>query len=137
MDKATKRSEAESYPIVPFRSVDTDDRGHIWDILPKGVVIKSVLQIFTKSGEIRASHTHKKDNHYALIISGQMLYEWRQDGKLKHTTAKKGEMIYTPAGTFHRMTFLLDTVFLAFATQERSQANYEADTTRETIDAQI
>lgn len=132
-----KRTEKAAYPLVSFRSIGSDDRGALWDMLPANTVIRSVLQAYSEKGSIRASHTHKKDNHYVFLIKGEMLYEWSEDGQLKSKLIIENQMIYTPAGTYHRMTFLRDTVFLAFATEARTHESYENDTQRETIDGQV
>ena len=110
-----------------------DDRGAITKILDDGkTVIKSVLLITSKKGTVRANHYHKTDSHYCYLLSGKM--EWREKllkgGKVEKAVLKMGDMVFTPPLRMHASKFLEDSVFLAFATESRSQADYENDTVR-------
>jgi len=48
----------------------TDVRGAITKILDNGTAIKSILLITCETGAVRANHYHKKDSHYAYLLSG-------------------------------------------------------------------
>ena len=110
----------------------TDPRGAITRVLDDGVSIKSILLISSIAGSVRANHYHKKDSHYSYMLSGKA--EWHEkpiDGGTEEVEIlNAGDMVYTPPLMHHAVKFLEDSVFLAFATEERTQANYEADTVR-------
>ena len=110
----------------------TDVRGAITKILDNGTAIKSILLITSQAGSVRANHYHKKDSHYSYLLSGKMEYSEKPvaGGAVETAVLTAGDMIFTPPQTIHAMRFLEDTVFLAMATESRSQADYEADTVR-------
>ena len=120
--------------IKNIRPEFTDERGGITKILDDGkTVIRSVLLISSKKGSVRANHYHKKDAHYAYLLSGRMEYTEApvsEPGRLESVVLEAGDMVLSSPMTIHRMRFLEDSVFLALATESRSQADYEADTVR-------
>ncbi len=111
-----------------------DTRGAITKVLDDGKTeIKSILYITSKAGAIRSNHYHKKDAHFCFIISGKM--EWHEkpvegEGEVETVVLGSGDMVYTPPMMIHAAKALEDSVFLAFATESRSQDEYEADTIR-------
>ena len=109
-----------------------DSRGAITRVLNDGVAVKSILLISSCKDSIRANHYHRKDSHYSYILSGKA--EWHEkpiDGGIEEVEIlEAGDMVYTPPMTQHAVRFLEESVFLAFATEERNQADYEADTVR-------
>ncbi|MFY9462909.1 MAG: cupin domain-containing protein [Candidatus Sungiibacteriota bacterium] len=109
-----------------------DVRGAITKILDNGTAIKSILLITSQAGAVRANHYHKKDSHYAYLLSGKMEYSEKPVGGGDTQTAvlSAGDMVFTPPQMIHAMRFLEPTVFLAMATESRSQEDYEADTVR-------
>lgn len=116
--------------ITPFF---TDERGEMSKVINGEANIKSVLLITCKKGSIRANHYHKKDIHYSFLIKGKMEYVSKgidSKSKPESVIVSAGEMVYTPPMTIHAMKFLEDSVFLAFATEERAQDHYEEDLTR-------
>ena len=110
----------------------TDVRGAITKILDNGTAIKSILLITCETGAVRANHYHKKDSHYAYLLSGKMEYSEKpiEGGEMQTVTLSAGDMVFTPPEMIHAMRFLQPSVFLAFATESRSQEDYEADTVR-------
>ncbi len=109
-----------------------DVRGAITKILDNGTAIKSILLITSEAGAVRANHYHKKDSHYAYLLSGKMEYSERPvsgDGT-QTAVLSVGDMVFTPPQMIHAMRFLEASVFLAMATESRSQEDYEADTVR-------
>jgi len=119
-----------------FRNISPefiDGRGMITKILDDGkTAIRSVLLITSKKGSVRADHYHKKDSHYSYLFSGKMEYSEKpvEGGEIQTAIVEAGDMVFTPSMSFHRMKFLEDSVFLAFATESRSQKEYEGDTVR-------
>lgn len=111
-----------------------DTRGAITKILDDGkTTIKSILYITSKVSSIRSNHYHKKDAHFCFIISGKM--EWHEKlveggGVTETAVLGPGDMVYTPPLMIHAARALEDSVFLAFATESRSQEEYEKDTIR-------
>ncbi|MBI2144006.1 hypothetical protein HYU17_02540 [Candidatus Woesearchaeota archaeon] len=115
-----------------------DERGTIAKLLDDGrTVIRSVLLIASKKGAVRANHYHKKDSHYAYLLSGSMEYAEQPVGSNGELSGRKetavlmaGDMVYSAPMAAHAMVFLEDSVFLALATESRSQQAYEEDTVR-------
>lgn len=110
-----------------------DVRGLIQNVIPDGVVIKSVLYITGKIGAERGNHWHQKDEHYCFVIEGTIRYDYQEKGsnQTKNVILKKGMTVHTPSGEKHRFIFLRPGAFIALATEPRSQDHYEADTKRE------
>jgi len=121
-----------------FRNITpeyVDERGGITMILDENVPIQSVLWITCKKGSVRANHYHKKDTHYSYMVSGSMEYFEKPVGtadnvKPEMVIVKTGDIVFTPSMHMHAMKFLEDSVFIAFATESRHQADYESDTVR-------
>ena len=111
-----------------------DERGGITKLLDDGrTIIRSVLLITSRKGSVRANHYHKKDSHYTYLLSGRMEYtEFHvgQESKKESAILEAGDMVYSAPMVAHAMRFLEDSVFLALATESRSQAAYEEDTVR-------
>ena len=109
-----------------------DPRVAITRVLDDGVSVISILLISSKAGSVRANHYHKEDSHYSYMLSGKA--EWHEkpigDGAEELEVLYAGNMVFTPPLMQHAIKFLEDSVFLAFATEERTQENYEADTVR-------
>lgn len=122
--------------IKVFRNISpefVDERGGITRLLDEqGAAIRSVLYITSKAGTIRSNHYHKRDTHYCYLLTGKA--EWHEKpvegGAHETEVLGAGDMVYTPAMVIHAVKFLEDTTFLAFATEPRNQADYEADTVR-------
>lgn len=110
----------------------TDVRGAITKILDNGTAIKSILLIMCEPGAVRANHYHKKDSHYAYLLSGKMEYSEKPmaGGEMQTVILSAGDMVFTPPEMIHAMRFLEPSVFLTLATESRSQEDYEADTVR-------
>lgn len=112
------------------RQTYVDDRGIIDVLLPEGVTIKNALYITGKPGAVRGSHYHAKDTHYCLVIGGKIEYTCKRGAKRETVVLESGDMVFTPVEEKHKFTFLTDGIFIALATESRSQKNYESDTTR-------
>ena len=90
-----------------------------------------VLRCIQK-GTTRANHYHKKDKHFMYIISGELLYSYKDEknSKVKIKKMKKGDLFFTPAMQEHMAFFLKKTHFLAFKYKKRTQFDYEKDLIR-------
>lgn len=117
--------------IIPFY---TDERGEMSYVIDGNVKINSILLITSKKGAIRANHYHKKDSHYAYMVSGKMEYIWynvfSKNKRKKTIILKTGDLIYTPQMVAHAMHFLEDSTFLALGAKPRSRGKYEEDLVR-------
>ena len=91
----------------------------------------------SKKNSIRANHYHKKDQHYAYIIEGKILFFYRNKkdkSKLNYKIMKKGDLFFTTYMQDHMAYFLEKTHFLAFSTRKRSKFDYEKDLVRINMD---
>lgn len=108
-----------------------DERGYIADMLPKDVVVKSVMYITGHKGAVRGNHWHKKDTHYCFVVRGRIRYVHQGLTMNPYQVLEPGDMVYSPVGEKHRFEFIDDGIFIAMATEPRTHENYEEDTTRE------
>lgn len=112
-----------------------DRRGYLLNILDKG--FSSCIEIFSKKNSIRANHYHKKDQHFAYILKGKILFFYRdrkKNSKLNYKIVKKGDLFFTTFQQDHMAYFLEDTHFLAFSSRKRSKFDYEKDLVRIKMD---
>lgn len=108
-----------------------DKRGSLLKIIDKN--FSSCIEIFSKKGSIRANHYHKKDEHYAYIIEGKILFIYRnrkKNAKLNYKVMKKGDLFFTTYMQDHIAYFLSNTHFLAFSSRKRTKFDYEKDLVR-------
>ena len=108
-----------------------DKRGTLQKIIDGN--FSSCIEVFSKKGSIRANHYHKKDKHFMYIISGELLYSYKnrkRGSKVKIKKMKKGDLFFTPAMQEHMAYFTKNTHFLAFSTRKRTKFDYEKDLIR-------
>jgi dTDP-4-dehydrorhamnose 3,5-epimerase-like enzyme len=118
--------------IIPLGPKYEDSRGVIQMIVEK-VPFTSTSLIASVAGSTRASHWHKQDSHYCMVMQGEIHYFERPVGSPespKMTVIKEGQLFYTPPMVEHEMYFPVDTVFLCLSTLSRMNQDYESDTTR-------
>ena len=89
-----------------------DKRGFLKKIIDGN--FSSCIEVKSKKGSVRANHYHKKDKHFVYIISGEILYFYRNRKKGAQTKAY----------------FTKNTHFLAFSTRKRTKFDYEKDLIR-------
>jgi uncharacterized RmlC-like cupin family protein len=121
----------DKYPFVKLPQVFEDDRGFIANIADGN--LGDVAVIHSKMNSVRANHIHENDWHLSYLISGSMLYTWKNsinEELTNQAVVVSGDLIYTPPKTPHKMTFTSDSVFIAVAALSRSQDAYEQDTER-------
>ena len=112
-----------------------DKRGTLQKIIDEN--FSSCIEVFSKKGSIRANHYHKKDKHFMYIISGELLYSYKnrkRGSKVKIKKMKKGDLFFTPAMQEHMAYFTKNTHFLAFSTRKRTRFDYEKDLIRVEMD---
>ena len=108
-----------------------DFRGWLKKILDGN--FSSCIEVYSKKGTTRANHYHEKDKHFIYIITGEILYFYknRKKGSKVHIKKmKKGDLFFTPAMQEHMAFFLKSTHFLAFSTRKRTRFDYERDLIR-------
>ena len=112
-----------------------DKRGTLQKIIDGN--FSSCIEVFSKKGSIRANHYHKKDKHFMYIISGELLYSYKnrkRGSKVKIIKMKNGDLFFTPAMQEHMAYFTKNTHFLAFSTRKRTRFDYEKDLIRVEMD---
>jgi uncharacterized RmlC-like cupin family protein len=121
----------ENYPFVKLPQLFEDERGFIANIADGN--LGDVAVIRSKLNSVRANHVHENDWHLSYMVSGSMIYTWRNTIDADVTNQVEviaGELIFTPPKTPHKMTFTADSTFVAVAALSRSQDAYEQDTQR-------
>lgn len=121
--------------VIKIKPEFKDERGFISRIIDdKKINIKSILYIERKKGTDGANHFHKKDSHFIYILKGKVEYLEKDmnknNAKVQSVVLLPGDMVLSKPMMAHSTVFLEDTVFMAFATEHRSQEEYEKDTVR-------
>jgi quercetin dioxygenase-like cupin family protein len=116
-----------NYPKILIPQIFNDDRGSIKNLADGR--LGDVAIISSQKSSIRANHVHENDWHFSYLVSGQMIYFWKDPNKeVQSLIVKAGEMVYTPPKIPHKMEFLEESVFIAISELSRSQNNYDLDT---------
>ena len=108
-----------------------DKRGWLKKILDGN--FSSCIEVYSKKGSIRANHYHKKDKHFIYIITGEILYFYKnrkKGSKIQIKLMKKNDLFFTPSMQEHMAYFTKRTHFLAFSTRKRTKFDYERDLIR-------
>lgn len=122
-----------NYPFVEIPQSFSDERGRIENIADGS--LGDVAFITSSAGAMRANHVHKHDWHLSYMVQGSMNYFWKDEiGKENIVVVSRGQMVYSPPGTPHKMMFLEASSFIAIAAKNRSCKDYESDTTRLPVD---
>ena len=124
-------SSFEKYPIVTVPQRFFDERGEILNIADG--TLGDVAFITSNKGAVRANHVHNYDWHLTFLISGIMIYQWKESmnsEKQERLEVSAGQLFYTPSNTPHKMTFLEDSQFIAVSGLHRDKESYENDTKR-------
>ena len=112
-----------------------DKRGFLKKIIDRN--FSSCIEVKSKKGSFRANHYHKKDKHFVYIISGEILYFYRnrkKNSKLNYKVMKKGDLFFTTFQQDHLAYFLKDTHFLSYSSRKRDKFDYEKDLVRLNMD---
>jgi uncharacterized RmlC-like cupin family protein len=115
-----------NYPFVEIPQMFKDDRGIILNIADGTLGDVAFIESVTNS--IRANHYHKTDWHLTYLLSGKMIYRWKENNNLYEETISKGDLIYTPCLIPHQMKFIDDSSFIAVSKNSRVMSNYDSDT---------
>ena len=118
-----------TYPVVPLPDPFVDDRGSILNLFLDGM--QSGALITSKAGTRRADHFHLTGNHLCFLLTGRLLYKWRDVGDIngpRQVIITPGKAFYSPSMVEHSMLFLEDSTFLSFDSKvTRDHAGYHAD----------
>ena len=123
-------SHFSEYPKITIPQEFRDERGIILNIADGHIGDVAIITSTAKS--IRANHFHHTDWHITYLISGEMIYYWKDhpNDVWNELEFFEGEAFYTPPKVLHKMLFTKDTVMTAISKNSRSQENYEKDTQR-------
>jgi quercetin dioxygenase-like cupin family protein len=108
-----------------------DQRGVIKNIADG--TIGDVAFITSTKGAVRANHIHRLDWHLTYLVSGRMIYQWKESpesNSQERMEISSGQLFYTPTNTPHKMTFLEESEFIAVSGLHRDRKSYESDTKR-------
>lgn len=124
-------SHFKNYPLVIVPQEFQDNRGMIKNIADGA--LGDVAFITSTKGAVRANHIHLLDWHLTYLISGKMIYQWKESSGSDSQDAIEisgGQLFYTPPNTPHKMIFLEESQFIAVSGLHRDKDSYESDTKR-------
>ena len=106
-----------------------DKRGVIRDLIEKEK-ISSITYITFSKNSIRGNHFHKKTIQWNFIISGEVLFVSKINGKIKKIKGFKNDLVKIETKEHHAIKALKKTEILVFTKGPRSARDYETDTFR-------
>ena len=111
---------------VPVEQGFTDDRG---TILPLTHDDANVQMIWSKAGALRANHYHKTDTHTCYLVTGEMMFYWRNHGEdtIHREHFKQGDMFKTGPLIDHEMVFETDSIMVVISEHKRDANTYDED----------
>jgi dTDP-4-dehydrorhamnose 3,5-epimerase-like enzyme len=121
----------KNYPIVQVPQEFKDSRGTIRNIADG--TLGDVAFITSSKGAVRANHIHTLDWHLTYLVSGRMIYQWKdapESSEENKIEIGAGQLFFTPTNTPHKMTFLEESQFIAVSGLHRDKDSYESDTRR-------
>jgi quercetin dioxygenase-like cupin family protein len=124
-------SHFKHYPLVDIPQEFNDQRGAIRNIADGA--LGDVAFITSNKGAVRANHIHRLDWHLTYLVSGRMIYQWKESPESnseERMEISAGQLFYTPANTPHKMTFLDESEFIAVSGLHRDKESYDSDTKR-------
>lgn len=117
--------------VVALEKPHVDERGVIQPLVD--MPMESCVMITSKKGAVRANHYHRSDWHFCYVVDGEIEYYERPHGSAeepKRYVIKKGELFFTGPMVDHAMVFPVESTFLTWGRNSRSQDVYEADVVR-------
>ena len=117
--------------LVKLKEKFGDKRGFIQPLCDLNM--KSASLIYTKPGQWRANHYHKKDWHFIYVMKGEFEYYFRKTNSGEKITKKivsDGELLFTGPMIDHAMLYTKETEILVMSKNPRDQKTYEEDTVR-------
>lgn len=126
-----EESHFKDYPLVVIPQEFQDYRGVILNIADGK--LGDVAFITSNKGAVRANHVHNHDWHLTFLVSGTMIYQWKEsiNSDIQESLEiSAGQLFYTPEKIPHKMTFLENSQFIAVSGLHRDKASYEIDTKR-------
>jgi dTDP-4-dehydrorhamnose 3,5-epimerase-like enzyme len=117
----------KNYPIVQVPQEFKDSRGTIRNIADG--TLGDVAFITSSKGAVRANHIHTLDWHLTYLVSGRMIYQWKdapESSEENKIEIGAGQLFFTPTNTPHKMTFLEESQFIAVSGLHRDKDSYES-----------
>lgn len=101
-------------------------------ILPIVEDFANVQMIWSEPGALRANHYHKTDTHTCYLVTGTMMFYWRNHGE---TTIHKermvaGDLFKTGPMIDHEMVFETHSIMVVVSEHKRDAATYDEDIVR-------
>jgi uncharacterized RmlC-like cupin family protein len=85
--------------------------------------------IWSKPGALRANHYHKTDTHTCYLVSGDMMFYWRNHGetKIHREHFGPGDMFKTGPLIDHEMVFETESCMVVISAHQRDADTYDED----------
>jgi len=98
--------------------VQTDDRGHIRDLLPPDVSVRHVGLITSAAGSVRGNHYHRSKDEWFFLVYGKATAAFRDsDGDLHSFVMEGGDRAFVPRGVTHSYFFHEESSLLDLGTE--------------------
>ena len=108
--------------LIKLKDKFADNRGFIQPLCDLNM--KSASLIYTKPGQWRANHYHKKDWHFIYVIKGEFEYYFRKTNsneKINKKIVSEGELLFTGPMIDHAMLYTKETEILVMSKNPRDQ----------------
>lgn len=117
---------------ITVKSVFTDQRGDILDLLEKENINAVTIITFNKKGDVRGNHYHEQTYQWNYIMNGAMkLVTQLPDGEIQEVILNKGDFAVTVPHEKHALVGMVDgTEVLVLTKGPRGGSDYENDTFR-------
>ena len=125
---AVERDEYPSWPLVPAPPLFKNEAGQIVNLAWGKFAHLALIE--THAGRVRSNHYHKTDSHFLTVVSGTMLYFWKEQGALKFIEVKLGETVFTPPLIPHATFFPTDGHIISISRRIRTHEEHESDLIR-------
>lgn len=102
-----------SVVVRQSRPTARDKRGYIVD-LGHGLGIRRLILVHSKEGSVRGCHYHRKAGHFVYVLSGRLVLDVRERMQEKAVRLKPGQLVWIPAGVYHRFLAREDSYCLEF-----------------------
>ena len=116
--------------VMKKKSVFSDDRGDIVDILEKEVTEHATL-ITSVKGAVRGNHYHKETFQFIYVLRGRINVLTKElESEVVSVIIEAGDLAEHPPMEVHTMIALEDSEFMVFTRGPRGGMDYESDTYR-------
>ena len=84
-----------------------------------------ILEI--KQGHFSSRHFHKLKTETWLIFSGEILFEYQENEKLKSKNLLPNDVVHIECGEIHKMTAIKDSIIVEISTQHFEDDSYRIE----------